>query len=222
MAYLNKSIEIFKEKYLEVFGKVINDDQMRVINGGLGGFTIQSLKGLALTTTFTTEETGLEIKWSGYRDVYDRSDVPEFPYRQADIIYRNGKRTHATEYNIDGRMILEITWDETNNPIVTYNTEASRSIHAPRAFYDIQMKHIFDTIKPNLSSTPNYLPPSLSTAISMPILTMELDGVKSDIDVSCLSVQLAFGRSLMDALKAAARPPTTGGGAGAGIGEYKK
>lgn len=203
MSHLNNSIQIFKAKYLEVFGKVINDDQMRVINGGLGGYSIQSLKGKDLTASFTTEENGLEIKWSGYRDVYNRSDVPEFPYRQADIVYKNGKRTNATEYNIDGNVLLQITWDETNSLKVIYENQMERSRHAPKAFDDIPI--------PYTSMYPTYLLPYPTSAKS---LTGDVVNESATLDYTSFREKLSDGLSLRDALKAATLPTQTKGGAG--------
>lgn len=141
IAHINESINNFKTKYLEVFGTVINDDQIRLLNSGLCGYHIYSKDAFNeeyLVIKPIAGKDGLKIRWSGYRDVYISSAVPEFPYRQVDSIYINGRIRDAIEYNIDGTILLELEWDDDYKYYVLQNNTHLRSYHAPAAFSDIE------------------------------------------------------------------------------------
>ncbi len=168
--HIHESIEAFKIKYLEVFGTSITDDHIRLIPTGFGGYKIYSKDGFNeefLVNKPIPGKNGLEINWSGYRDVYFTSVVPEFPYRQVDTIYMNGKRVSAIEYNIDGAKLMEIEWDEDNNHNILLNRSSSRSYHAPRAFIEIENQILNNIIQRPLTVTTAQLPAAPDDLIAL-------------------------------------------------------
>jgi hypothetical protein len=129
---LQESIDTFRVRFEEIFGHSIPFDKIKVINGFLRGYTIQSIESDDHDGPDEGSE-GLEIQFSDYRDVYDSSDVPEWPFRHLETIYRYSNKERMFEYNITGSVIIEIKWTPDNEArLVQLN--AVDCTHVPRTY----------------------------------------------------------------------------------------
>ncbi len=113
--HLYETIETFRAKYEEIFGHPIPFHNIKVVNRFLRGYTIQSIESTDHDGPDEGSE-GLEIEYSDYRDVYDLTDVPAWPFRHVDTIYRYSNKERFIEYNVHGSIIIEIEWNSNNEP----------------------------------------------------------------------------------------------------------
>ena len=113
--HLYETIETYRATYEEIFEHPIQFNNIKVINKFLRGYAIQSIESPAHDGPDEGTE-GLEIEYSDYRDVYDLTDVPEWPFRHVDTIYRYSNRERFIEYNVHGSIIIEIEWTPNNEP----------------------------------------------------------------------------------------------------------
>ena len=133
--HLQESIETFRTAFEEIFGHTISYDHIKVINRAFNGYMIQSIESLDHDGPDDGTE-GLEMEFSDYRDVYNLEDVPEFPFRHLDTIYRYSNKERAIEYNIHGSIILEIEWNADNEPRIVQENNFD-TLHVPRGLTDI-------------------------------------------------------------------------------------
>lgn len=133
--HLQESIDTFRATFEEIFGHAIPYDRIKVINRAFNSYTIQSIESLDHEGPDDGTE-GLEIEFSDYRDVYNLEDIPKFPFRHLDIVYRYSNKERAIEYNIHGSIILEIEWNAENEPRIVQENNVD-TIHVPRGLTGI-------------------------------------------------------------------------------------
>ena len=133
--HLHNNIEIFRSTFEEIFGHSIPYNHIKVINRTFNSYIIQSIESPDHDGPDEGTE-GLEIEFSDYRDVYNYDDIPEFPFRHLDTIYRYSNKERAIEYNIHGSIILEIQWNAENEPRIIQENNVDIS-HVPRGLTDI-------------------------------------------------------------------------------------
>jgi hypothetical protein len=139
IAYLYECIDTFKAKYYEIFKHEIPYNHIKVINQAFRGFAIQSIENDDHEGPDEGTE-GLEIEYSDYRDVYDTSLVPIWPFRHVDTIYRYSNRERVIEYNINGEVLLEIAWNADNLPYIVQQNNVD-STHVNRSLSTIINPH---------------------------------------------------------------------------------
>lgn len=130
--HLQESIDTFRVRFEEIFEHPIPFDKIKVINGFLRGYTIQSIESADHDGPDEGSE-GLEIEFSDYRDINDDSDVPEWPFRHLETIYRYSNKELMFEYNIYGSIIIEIEWTPDNEPRLVQNNDVDCT-HVPRTY----------------------------------------------------------------------------------------
>ena len=126
------NIETFRVRFEEIFGHSLPYDHIKVINGFLNSYTIQSIESPDHEGPDEGTE-GLEIEFSDYRDVTFTSDLPEWPFRHIDTVYRYSNKERVIEYNIHGSIILEIEWNAENEPRIVQENNFDTK-HVPRIF----------------------------------------------------------------------------------------
>ncbi len=128
--HLQESIDTFRARFEEIFGHPIPFTNIKVVNRFLRGYAIQSIESDDHEGPDEGSE-GLEIQYSDYRDVVDKSDVPEWPFRHVDTVYRYSNREQMIEYNIHGSVIIEIQWNADNEPRLLQHNNVDTT-HVPR------------------------------------------------------------------------------------------
>lgn len=130
--HLQESIDTFRVRFEEIFGHPIPFDKIKIVNGFLRGYTIQSIESEEHEGPDEGSE-GLEIEFSDYRDINNDSDVPEWPFRHTETIYRYSNKERMFEYNIHGSIIIEVKWNADNeSELVQLN--AVDTTHVPRTY----------------------------------------------------------------------------------------
>ncbi len=130
--HLYETVDTFRTRYEEIFGHPISFNNIKVVNRFLRGYSIQSIESPDHDGPDEGSE-GLEIEYSDYREVYELTDVPAWPFRHVDIIYRYSNKERFIEYNVQGSIIIEIEWTPDNEPrLVQENNVDVR--HVPRTY----------------------------------------------------------------------------------------
>ncbi len=130
--HLHETVETFRTRFEEIFGHSIPFNKIKVINKMMRGYAIQSIESPDHEGPDEGCE-GLEIEYSDYRDVNDSTDVPEWPFRHIDTIYRYSNKERFIEYNIHGSIIIEIIWTPDNEPRLVQQNDVNWH-HVPRTF----------------------------------------------------------------------------------------
>ncbi len=130
--HLQDSIETFRARFEEIFGHPIPFTNIKVINRILRGYAIIAVESPDHEGPDEGSE-GLEIEYSDYRDITHTSDVPEWPFRHIDTVYRYSNRERMIEYNIHGSIIIEIEWNADNEPRLVQQNDIDVT-HVPRTF----------------------------------------------------------------------------------------